>query len=99
MHGQLKTRGARLTGLVVSGKAKKTAIVKIDYTIYTYKYERYLRKHSRVMAHNPECINAKPGDIVSMARDKEAQQDKDVRDNRNSQAKGVMDEGTFYKNN
>lgn len=67
IHGQVKTRGAYLSGLVVSSKAKKTAIVKIDYTLYTYKYERYLRKHSRVAAHNPECINAKTGDIVSIA--------------------------------
>ncbi len=67
IHGQVKTRGARLTGLVVSAKAKKTAIVKINYTIYTYKYERYLRKHSKVAAHNPECINAKTGDVVDIA--------------------------------
>ncbi len=67
IHGQLKTRGARLAGLVVSSKAKKTAIVKMDYTLYTYKFERYLRKHSRVAAHNPECINAKPGDLVNLA--------------------------------
>jgi len=67
IHGQVKTRGARLEGLVVSSKAKKTAIVEIDYTIYTYKYERYLRKHSRIAAHNSECINAKTGDKVSLA--------------------------------
>lgn len=67
IHGQIKTRGARLAGLVVSSKAKKTAIVKIDYTMYLYKYERYLRKHSRVAAHNPECINAEVGDTVSVA--------------------------------
>ena len=67
VHGKLKTRGARLAGLVVSSKAKKTAIVKIDYTMYLYKYERYLRLHSRVAAHNPECINAKVGDMVNIA--------------------------------
>ncbi|MDE1855252.1 MAG: 30S ribosomal protein S17 [Candidatus Micrarchaeota archaeon] len=67
VHGQLKTRGTRLSGLVVSSKAKKTAIVEVDYTIYLYKYERYLRKHSRIAAHNPECINAKIGDTVSIA--------------------------------
>jgi small subunit ribosomal protein S17 len=67
IHGQLKTRGKQLSGLVVSSKAKKTAIVRVDYTIYLYKYERYLRKHSRIAAHNPECINAKAGDIVNIA--------------------------------
>ena len=34
IHGQVKTRGAYLSGLVVSSKAKKTAIVKIT-TLYT----------------------------------------------------------------
>ncbi|MDE1873839.1 MAG: 30S ribosomal protein S17 [Candidatus Micrarchaeota archaeon] len=67
VHGQLKTRGSRLIGLVVSSKAKKTAIVKVDYTMYLYKYERYLRKHSRIAAHNPECIGARVGDTVSLA--------------------------------
>jgi small subunit ribosomal protein S17 len=65
-HGSLKTRGMHLSGLVVSDKAKKTAIIEVNYTIYTHKYERYLRKRSRVQAHNPECIDAKVGDIVSI---------------------------------
>ena len=67
VHGKIKIRGARLAGLVVSSKAKKTAIVTIDYTMYVHKYERYLRKHSRIAVHNPECINAKPGDLVNIA--------------------------------
>ena len=67
IHGSMKARGARFTGPVVSSKAKKTAIVRIDYTMYLHKYERYLRKHSRIPAHNPECINAKVGDIVDIA--------------------------------
>lgn len=66
IHGALSTRGARLTGKVVSARAKKTVIVEIDYTRYIYKYERYLRKRSRIPAHNPEWINAKEGDIVNI---------------------------------
>ena len=61
VHGSLKTRGARLSGLVVSDKGKKSAIIEVNYTIYTHKYERYLRKRSRIPAYNPECINAKSG--------------------------------------
>lgn len=67
IHGGLKTRGAEFTGKVVSDKAKKTAIVERDYTRYVYKYERYLRKRSRIPAHNPECIGAKEGDMVKIA--------------------------------
>ncbi len=67
VHGSLSTRGSQLEGRVVSAKAKKTAIVEIDYTRYIYKYERYLRKRSRIPAYNPECISAKEGNIVSIA--------------------------------
>lgn len=66
VHGSLKTRGARLTGKVVSAKAKKTAIVEIDYTRYIYKYERYLRKRSRIPAYNPDCVGAKEGSVVAI---------------------------------
>ena len=67
IHGSLKTRGARLTGLVVSDKGKKSAVIEVNYTIYTHKYERYLRKRSRIPAYNPECIGAKSGDLVNIA--------------------------------
>ncbi|MDE1823023.1 MAG: 30S ribosomal protein S17 [Candidatus Micrarchaeota archaeon] len=67
IHGHVKTRGMQFDGLVVSDKAKRTVIVKVDYTKYIYKYERYLRKRSSIPAHNPECINAKAGDMVSIA--------------------------------
>lgn len=66
IHGSLKVRGAQLQGKVVSAKAKKTAIVEIDYTRYINKYERYLRKRSRVPSYNPDCISAKEGDIVNL---------------------------------
>ena len=63
----MKTRGAEFIGKVVSDKAKHTAIVERDYTLYIYKYERYLRKRSRIPTHNPECIAAKVGDVVKIA--------------------------------
>jgi len=67
VHGSIKTRGLELTGTVVSSKAKKTAIVERDLTMYVHKYERYMRRKSRIAAHNPDCISAKPGDIVKIA--------------------------------
>ncbi len=67
IHGTLKTRGAELEGLVVSDKAKKTVIIEREYTKFVYKYERSLRKRSRIPAHNPECIGAKTGDRVKIA--------------------------------
>ena len=67
VHGHLKTHGTTLQGVVVSDKAKKTAIVERSYTIYLHKYERSLRRTSRIMAYSPECIGAKTGDTVRIA--------------------------------
>ncbi len=68
IHGNLKTHGYEFEGVVVSDKADKTVIVKREYTIFLPKYERSLRKTSRIPAYNPECIHAKTGDIVSIAQ-------------------------------
>ncbi len=65
-HGGLKCRGMQFEGVVVSDKAKRTVIVEVNYTRYVYKYERSLRKRSRIPAHNPECINAKTNDLVNI---------------------------------
>lgn len=66
IHGHIKVRGTQIVGKVVSNKGKKTAIVEREYTKYVYKYERSLRKRSRIPAHNPECINAQVGDLVKI---------------------------------
>jgi len=66
IHGNIKVRGAQIIGKVVSNKGKKTVIVEREYTKYIYKYERSLRKRSRIPAHNPQCINAQNGDIVKI---------------------------------
>ena len=64
IHGHLKTHGNEIEGVVVSDKAKKTVIVEHEYNMFLHKYERSLRRHSRVAAYNPECIAAKTGDTV-----------------------------------
>jgi small subunit ribosomal protein S17 len=70
LHGTIKMRGAELMGRVVSDKAKKTVIVSREYTNYIPKYERSLRKRSRIPAHNSECIKAKSGDMVKISETK-----------------------------
>jgi len=65
-HGTLPVRGRILEGTVVSDKAAKTVIVERNYLHYVPKYERYERRHSRIPAYNPECINAKAGDNVKI---------------------------------
>ena len=66
-HGRLSLRGKVFTGEVVSDKAPKTVVVRWGYPRYITKYERYERRHSRVAAYNPECIDSKKGDIVKIA--------------------------------
>lgn len=67
IHGNLKTHGYEFNGVVVSDKARKTVIVEREYTTFLHKYERSLRKTSRIPAYNPDCIGAKLGDNVSIA--------------------------------
>lgn len=66
-HGMLPVRGRVFKGKVVSNKATNTAVVTWDYSRYINKYERYERRNSKVVAHNPSCIAAKEGEIVHIA--------------------------------
>ncbi|MDE1868669.1 MAG: 30S ribosomal protein S17 [Candidatus Micrarchaeota archaeon] len=67
MHGNLKTHGNEIEGIVVSDKAPKTVIIEHAYATFLTKYERSLRKTSRIAAYNPECVKAKTGDTVIIA--------------------------------
>ena len=66
-HGRLSLRGRVFVGKVVSDKANKTAVVKWEYHYYLPKYEAYEKRNTRIVAYNPECINAKKGDMVKIA--------------------------------
>lgn len=66
-HGTVPVRGNIIKGMVVSSKAQKTVIVEKHFLQYLTKYERYERKHSRIPAYNPKCIDAKEGDKVTIA--------------------------------
>lgn len=65
-HGNLRVRGQILTGKVIK-TYQKTAVIERELIRYVPKYERYLKKKSKIHAHNPPCINAKPGDEVIIA--------------------------------
>lgn len=65
-HGGVKIRGGRLIGTVVSTKGRNTAVVERDTTIYLPKYKRWARRRSKLSAHNPSCIGAKVGDLVTL---------------------------------
>jgi len=63
-HGHVKIRGKLLDGIVVSAKASKTVTIMREYVVYVPKYERYMRKRSKIKAYLPDCIEVKEGDKV-----------------------------------
>ena len=66
-HGHLKVRGRVFKGTVISDKSARTAIVEWHFSQYITKYERYERRKTKIAVHNPQCINAKHGDLVTIA--------------------------------
>lgn len=66
-HGHLKVRGRTFTGTVISDKMRNTVTVEWNRKVLVPKYERYVKKRSKVKAHNPECIAAVEGDVVKIA--------------------------------
>ncbi len=65
-HGKLSLRGRQFTGIVISTKMKKTAVIEFERLYFLRKYERYEKRRTRLKVHNPNCINAKDGDIVGV---------------------------------
>lgn len=65
-HGGLKCRGMTFKGVVISDKMHRTCTVEWERSNYIKKYERYEKRRTRTKAHNPDCINAKKGDIVKI---------------------------------
>ena len=66
-HGKIAIRGRAFKAVVESSKSHFTAVVEWGYHYYFPKYERYERRRSRVIAHNPPCIHAREGDEVMIA--------------------------------
>ena len=58
-------RGQRkvLEGVVISSKMTKTAVVSIERMEKHEKYAKYIRRHSKIYAHD-ENETAKEGDLV-----------------------------------
>jgi len=67
-HGNLRCRGRVFTGVVLSTKMHKTAIVEWNRIQYVQKFERYEKKRTRVKAHVPPCINIKDGEVVKISQ-------------------------------
>jgi small subunit ribosomal protein S17 len=66
-HGSLSVRGQTLEGTVDSTEMTKTVIVEREYDVRVQKYDRYMKRRSRVPAHHPPCLDLSVGDRVRIA--------------------------------
>lgn len=58
--------GRTYTGIVVSDRMTRTVTVAWERRYYVPKYQRYERRYSKVKAHNPDEVDAKMGDKVTI---------------------------------
>jgi small subunit ribosomal protein S17 len=66
-HGTLGVRGQTLEGEVASTDMDKTVIVEREYDVKVPKYDRFMKRRSRVPAHAPPCVDLDVGDTVRIA--------------------------------
>ncbi len=66
-HGSLSVRGQTLVGEVASTDMDKTVIVEREYDVHVPKYDRFMKRRSRIPAHAPPCLELDVGDTVSIA--------------------------------
>lgn len=65
-HGQLPVRGQIFEGVVVSDGMDKSAVIRRERLVFVPKYERFMKRTSRMSVHSPPCIGAAAGDQVTV---------------------------------
>jgi small subunit ribosomal protein S17 len=73
----MSTRGLRKerSGVVVSDRMQKTVIVSVERTVMHPKYKKYLKRRTRVKAHD-ENNQCRVGDRVAIAESRPLSRDK-----------------------
>ncbi|ADB61107.1 ribosomal protein S17P [Haloterrigena turkmenica DSM 5511] len=67
-YGDLPVRGQILEGTVVSTDMDKTVVVEREYDVAVPKYDRYMKRRSRIPAHVPGVLEPlSVGDTVKIA--------------------------------
>ncbi len=66
-HGSLSVRGQTLAGEVASTDMDKTVVVEREYDVNVPKYDRLMKRRSRVPAHAPACLDLSVGDTATIA--------------------------------
>ena len=65
-HGRLPVRGQIFEGMVVSAGMDKSAVIRRERMVFVPKYERFMKRTSRMSVHSPPCIGAAAGDEVTV---------------------------------
>ena len=67
-YGELSVRGQIIEGLVASTEMDRTVIVEREYDVFVPKYDRYMKRRSRIPAHVPGVLEPlSVGDRVQIA--------------------------------
>ena len=67
-YGELAVRGQVLEGLVASTGMERTVVVEREYDVFVPKYDRYMKRRSRISAHVPGVLEPlSVGDRVKIA--------------------------------
>jgi small subunit ribosomal protein S17 len=66
-HGALSVRGQTIVGEVASTDMDKTVVVEREYDVKVPKYDRLMKRRSRIPAHAPPCLDLAVGDTVTIA--------------------------------
>jgi len=66
-HGTRSVRGQFVDGEVASTDMDKTVVVEREYDVFVPKYDRYMKRRSRIPAHAPDCLDLAVGDTVTVA--------------------------------
>jgi small subunit ribosomal protein S17 len=66
-HGTLSVRGQTIEGTVASTEMDKSVVVEREYDVTVPKYDRLMKRRSRVPAHAPPCLDIEDGDTVTIA--------------------------------
>lgn len=66
--GELAVRGQVRDGIVASATMDRTVVVEQEYEVHVPKYDRYMKRRSRIPAHVPEILEPlSVGDRVKIA--------------------------------
>ncbi|PSQ30992.1 30S ribosomal protein S17 [Halobacteriales archaeon SW_10_68_16] len=66
-HGSLSVRGQTIVGDIASTEMDKTVVVEREYDVKVEKYDRFMKRRSRIPAHAPPCMDLEEGDEVTIA--------------------------------